>query len=249
MISYRDLVGALRRLGLRKKSRVIAHVATEPLGPVQGGDEAILGALLACSEAVLMPAFTQRCLAAGDGVTGGETYHPDLPPDESMGSVVECLRLRPEAYRSMHPLLSFVGVNMRDALEAQTLTEPLGPIGWLAEYDGDVLLLGADQTANVSLHYAERLAGRRQFTRWALTPEGAVECPGIPGCSFGFGAIAARLDGVRRRELLGRAVVEVFPLRDLLNIAAGWIRQDPRALLCDRPECEQCRAVRASVRA
>jgi len=196
-----------------------------------------------------MPAFTRRCLIAGEGTASGETYHPDLPADDSMGPVAECLRVRPEAYRSMHPLLSFVGVNMRDALEAQTLTEPLGPIGWLAEYDGDVLLLGADQRSNVSLHYAERLAGRRQFTRWALTPEGPVECPGMPGCSSGFGAIADRLDGVRHRDLLGGAIVEVFPLRDLLHVAAGWIRQDPRALLCDRRECEQCRAVRASVRA
>ncbi len=33
--------------------------------------------------------------------------------------------------------------------------------------------------------------GASNFIRWALTPKGVVECPGFPGCSAGFQAIAA----------------------------------------------------------
>ena len=66
-------------------------------------------------------------------------------------------------------------------MAVQTLAEPLAPIGALAQRGGWVLLLGVNQTVNTSLHYAERLAGRPQFTRWALTYEGVRECPQFPG--------------------------------------------------------------------
>ena len=148
----------------------------------------------------------------------------------------------------MHPLYSFVGVNADEALQSQSIDEPLAPVGWLADFDGDVLLLGANHKDNVSLYYAEHVAGRKQFIRWALTPEGVVVCPNCPGCSEGFPAISDRLAGIVRRARLGTARVELIPVRDLIHIAVGWIRQDPRALLCEQPGCALCHAVRASVR-
>ncbi len=249
-----------RNLGLRRSSHVLVHASLGGLGPVAGGADTIIGSLLAACESVLMPAFTPECAltppvgppdnAVDYGSDSGrnfdaEFYMPDLPTSEP---VAERLRQHLDARRSVHPLLSFSGIKSEEALEGQTIDEPLGPIGWLAEYDGDVLLLGVDHRANISLHYAERAAGRRQFTRWALTPEGVVVCPNCPGCSEGFGAITAKLEGVARRQRLGSSTVELIPLRDLINITVGWIRQDPRALLCDRPDCVYCRAVRASVR-
>jgi aminoglycoside 3-N-acetyltransferase len=259
-LSYRDFITTFRNLGLRRNSHVLVHASLEGLGPVAGGPDTIIGSLLATCESVLMPTFTPECAltppvgppdnAIDYGTDPGknleaEFYVPDLPTAEP---VAERLRQHANARRSVHPLLSFAGIKADEALEGQTIDEPLGPIGWLAEFDGDVLLLGTDQRANVSLHYGERAAGRRQFTRWALTPEAVVVCPDCPGCSEGFGAIASRLDGIVRRQRLGRATAELIPLRDLINITVGWVRQDPRALLCDRPECVYCRAVRASVR-
>ncbi len=163
--------------------------------------------------------------------------------------MAETLRRHPRAHRSLHPVLSFTGVNVEEALARQSLAEPLGPIAWLAEFDADILLLGVDHTANTSLHYAERLAGRKPFVRWALTAEGVVVCPGFPGCPDGFGVIAGRLEGVARRASLGEAEIALIPMRDLLHVAVAWIRDDPRALLCNRPDCERCGAVRASLKA
>ena len=108
-------------------------------------------------------------------------------------------------------------------------------------------MLGADHRANVSLHYAELLAGRRTFLRWALTPQGVTPCPGMPGCQDGFNAIDERLQGVVRRASVGEAVIEAVPLRDLINIAAGWIRVDDEAMLCKRPDCLRCNAVRTTM--
>lgn len=263
MISYRDVVHAVQQVGVVASSRLIAHASLPAFGPVAGGAETIVGALLASAETVLMPAFTLRAMVVppigppdnaveyGDpngANASAEIFRPDLTVDAATGVVAETLRRHPRARRSEHPLMSFAGVNAGEAVSAQSLEDPLGPLAWLAEFDADVLLLGVDHRADTSVHYAEKLAGRKQFVRWALTPVGVVECPGMPGCSDGFAALGPRLEGVARRADLGESAVELVPMRDLLHVVVGWIRQDPRALLCDRPACPRCAAVRAAVR-
>lgn len=263
MITYRDFTRAFEELGLGSHSLVIAHASIAAFGEVAGGADTVVGSLLSTCGTVIMPAFTYRTMvippvgppdnAIDYGSTDEENrtaefFRLEMPADAAMGVVAEALRQHSMATRSTHPLLSFSGVNAEEALQSQTLEEPLAPIGWLAEYDGDVLLLGVGHTVNTSLHFAENKAGRKQFLRWALTPRGVVACPGWPGCSDGFQAIAPRLEGVVRRVPLGGSVAEVVPLRDLIHIAVSWIHEDPRALLCDRLGCKRCASVRVSVR-
>jgi len=263
MLTYRDLTTRLRDLGLGPGGRVIAHVFLPALGPIVGGAETVLGSLLASCDILLMPSFTYQTMvtpATGppenglsygsdpDQNTRAEFYHPDLSPDPAFGEVVEALRTKPGALRSRHPVLSFVGLGADEGINAQTLDAPLAPIGWLAEQDADVLLLGTTHISNVSLHYAEHLAGRKQFLRWALTLEGVVACPSFPGCSDGFEAIQPHLDGIPRLARIGAAEAQLIPLRDLVHVAVSWIRHDPRALLCDRLTCERCSDIRAAVR-
>jgi aminoglycoside 3-N-acetyltransferase len=263
MLNYRDLINTFRQVGMGSHSRVIVHASLSSLGPVSGGAETLLGALTSTCDIILMPTFTYRTMIIPEvgppqnGMDYGsgekqnkkaEFFLPGMPADPAMGVLAETLRRHPAAGRSDHPILSFAAVNGVDALVAQTLEEPFAPIRWMAEFDGDVLLLGVDHTVNTSLHHAEKLAGRKQFIRWALTPEGVVECPNWPGCSNGFQSITERLEGVVQRAQLGDGYIEIVPLRDLIHITVGWIREDPRALLCDRVGCERCSAVRSAVR-
>lgn len=263
MISYRDLTLTWRDTGLGGHSRVILHASLTAVGPIQGGAESVIASLVSTCETVMAPTFTYSTMvipAVGPPDNGleyepdsdrnrlAEVFHDEMPADPAMGAASEALRKHPQAVRSNHPILSFAAVNGEEALASQTLEDPLAPIEWLAEYDGDVLLLGVDQRANTSIHYAEKLAGRKQFIRWALTQRGVVECPGWPGCSDGFEAFTARLEGIIQRRSLGTGEVRLIPLRDLIHIAVGWMREDPRALLCDRLGCERCAAVRADVR-
>lgn len=261
MYNYRDFIRVLRDLGLVQGSRILVHARLASLGEITGGPEAVLGAFLAVGKTVVAPTFTSSAMVtpevgpsengmeyggAAEHNAAAQFFHPDLPADPKMGSLAEALRRAQGASRSEHPLLSFAGIGADDVLASQSLEDPLAPIGALAEMDADIILLGADHTANVSLHHAERLAGRRGFVRWALTPTGVVECPGMPGCSDGFPAIAGRLEGIVRRATLGPVTVESFPMRDLLHVAAGWIRVDPEALLCENDGCTRCAAVRAT---
>ena len=263
-VSFRDLQKGLRELGLTPDSRVLLAAALPPFGAVRGGAETVAGAVASLCRLVLSPSFTFQCRVwplAGPPNNGtryaghenenasAEIFGLEQPVHPSLGPVAEAMRHVPGALRSLHPLYSFVavGAEAERTLLAQSLAEPLGPIAHLAEAEAgaDVLLLGADHTANLGLHYAEARAGRKQFVRWALTSKGAVECPGCPGCPDGFNAVVPHLRSIARVAQIGTARVERIPLAGLVQIVVPLLRRNPTALLCTRAGCERCYAVRA----
>ncbi len=194
-VTFTDLRTALFKLGL-SHTPVIAHASLKSFGEVVGGAEAVLRAVVDSVWALVMPTFTYITMITpgvgplNNGIAYGteldlnrmaEPFRRDMPADKQMGVIPEMLRRHPRAKRSAHPIQSFAGIYADKFLAAQNLQDPLGPVGALVEADGWVLLLGVDQTVNTSIHYAEKLAGRRTFTRWALLPDRIIECPGFPG--------------------------------------------------------------------
>jgi len=266
MITFRDLVHGFDALSLRG-APVIAHASFKSLGAVQGGPRAALDALIESTGALVMPAFTYETMvypplgpdrngvdykaehARRAGATGLQPvyFRADLPVDREIGCLPELLRRRPEARRSLHPILSFVGVNAEQALAYQSMENPFGPIGALAAQGGYVLLIGVSQRSNTSVHYAERLAGRPQFLRWAATPRRVVRCPNFPGDSFGFDELAPRLKPYTRAVAIGNARVEAIPLKAMFNVVQIMIEKNPLALLCQRTDCRRCKSVREMV--
>lgn len=259
MLSYRDLVSGLKQINLDINTPIIAHASLSAFGEVRGGADALLGALLTQVGGLMMPTFTYNTMItplAGppdNGITYGsgedqnrmaEIFNPAMPADRLMGLAAESLRLHERAKRSMHPILSFCGVGVDEALQTQTLDSPLAPIEKIADLGGWVVLLGVDHTCNTSLHEAEKRAGRKQFVRWALSEAGVRECPGFPGCSNGFGQIEPLVNAITRKTTIGSAVVRALPLSPMLEIAAGLLREDPLALLCSSPDCERCQSTR-----
>ncbi len=262
VVTYRDLVAGLRALDLGRDRPVIAHASLSAFGEVRGGAETVLGALLMTLGGVMMPAFTYKTMVIpetgpeNNGITYGsgrdlnqmaEFFRPEMPVDRMMGVVAERLRQHAQAQRSVHPILSFAGVGVTKALQAQTIADPLAPIGVLVEQDGWVLLLGVDQTVNTSIHYAEQLAGQKGFVRWALTLGGICECPRFPGCSLGFEKASPWLKGMTRSILIGDALVQALPLRPMVQILVELLQRDPLSLVCDRVDCERCNALRGQL--
>ena len=134
--------------------------------------------------------------------------------------------------------------NAEAILATQTRFEPLAPIASLYDQDGWVVLINVDHTNNTSIHYAEKLAGRQQFLRWALVGDRAVECQNYPGDSTGFNAIAPYIQPDIFRIEIGKGFIEAMPLKRLTDVVVGLIRNDPLALLCERKDCLMCNAVR-----
>ncbi len=258
-VGYRDLVRGLREAGLTRHSRVVVHSSLSAFGQVAGGAATVVGALTAVCRTVVVPAFTYQTLVmpqvgpelngtdyGTDGNYVPEFWRPDLPAHAEMGVIPNTLLRHWAAKRSSHPVLSFaaVGPDADELLAGQTLDDPFAPLAWLAEHGGDVLLLGVTHRVNTAIHLAERRAGRRQFVRWALTPQKIVELV-WPNDSSGFDAIAEAVNPFVVRGQIGLANVQRIPAARLVEAAESLIRKDPTALLCHNPECERCRDARA----
>jgi len=261
MISYTELKFALTSLGLTNNP-VIVHASLRAFGPIDGGAGTLIKILLASTRGVMMPSFTYTTMLIpevgppNNAINYGsqrdqnrlaEPFQSEMPVDKMMGVLPDILRKHPAAVRTFHPILSFCGVEMDATLASQTIFNPLAPIALLAEQDGWVLLLGVDHTVNTAIHYAEKLAGRKQFIRWALTPERVVECPNFPGDSSGFQEIAQELEGFSRFAQVQSVRIQAVPLKRLLEVAVQHLRSNPTALLCTREDCERCNEVRSDV--
>ena len=262
MPDYAEILGAFQTLALQDKP-VIAHASLRPFGSIEGGAEAVLDAMLASFAGLLMPTFTYKTEiipAVGppnNGITYAdgraqnklaEPFHPGMRADRMMGILAETLRNHPSAIRTAHPLLSFAGIRADLILFTQTLFEPLAPLAALAELDGWVVLINVDHTVNTSIHYGEKLAGRKQFVRWALSGNRVVECPGYPGDSTGFYAIEPYLSFETRHVQIGNGFIQAVPLQSLFDVVRDRIKMNPLALLCERMDCERCAAVRLTGR-
>jgi aminoglycoside 3-N-acetyltransferase len=258
MLTFNDLIVALEPLGLQNKP-VIAHASLKSFGFVEGGPDSVVTALIYTTGAFIMPSHTYKTMvtpASGPASNAinysrgqqwnrlAEPYHKDMTPDPLMGVIPDSMRRWPEAKRSAHPILSFTGFHADKVLKTQTIEEPFAPIRALVELDGWVLLLGVDHSANTSIHFGEKLAGRKQFVRWALTDGGTVTCPGFPGCSVGFEAIEPEVRPFTKTIQVGNATVRALPLRALMVRVIEMIKKDREALLCDRLDCERCAEVR-----
>lgn len=262
MPDYAEILSAFQSLGLQENP-VIAHASLRPFGFIEGGAEAVLDAMLASFASVIMPTFTYKAEIIppvgppNNGIRYGsgqhhnklaEPFHPDMHADRMMGILAETLRNHPAATRTAHPILSFAGINADPILFTQTLYEPLAPIGALEELDGWAVLINVDHTVNTSIHYGEKLAGRKQFVRWALAGDRVVECPNYPGDSTGFDRIEHHLSFDTRRVQLADGLIQAVPLQRLFQVVAELIKQNPLALLCERFDCERCNAVKPTGR-
>lgn len=261
-VSARDIETGLRSLRLGE-APIIVHSSLKSFGNVNGGAASVVDALVDVFSSVMVPAFTYKTMLTppvgpeDNGIVYGskkdlnlmaEFFTPSMPVDRLIGLIPETLRQHPFAKRSDHPIQSFAGINAERFLAAQTMQDPLAPLHALAMSGGWVLLLGVNHTVNTSIHYAEKLAGRKTFLRWALTPKGVVECPSFPGCSAGFDALALALEMQTRRAWIGNALVQAVSVRAVFNAVVSRIKRDPLALLCNDESCERCGEVRKQVR-
>ncbi|HET9908573.1 MAG TPA: AAC(3) family N-acetyltransferase [Anaerolineales bacterium] len=258
MLTYAELKSAFEDLKIGDRP-VIAHASFRRFGEVEGGAATVLHALIDSSSGLIMPTFTYNTMVTpevgppNNGIRYGsdrdnnrraEPFHIMMPSDKMMGILPWVLLQQDGAVRTSHPILSFGGVRADGILATQTLYEPLAPIRILEEQDGWVVLINVDHTVNTSIHFAEKLAGRRQFIRWALVENRVVECPGYPGDSSGFQAIEEYIGPDIRRVDVGQGFLQAIPLQILFSAVKEVIKKDPLALLCEREDCERCNAVR-----
>lgn len=263
MIGKAEISQAIQELSLAGKALCI-HASMRSFGDqVEDGAHGLLEAFRQADCTVMTPAFSYGFLAnpverymptrngAGDYVWYRE--HP-LEPGifsagckelsvEDMGMFARQVLMHPKSVRGNHPLNSFaaVGEYAHALINGQNWRHVYAPFERLCETDGLVLMLGTDLKSATILHYAESLAGRELFIRWAKDGDGQTRPACTGGCSNGFEQFSPYLAGIERRATVGRSMWRLYPAKEMVRIAADAIRRDPLITHCKSESCKRCR--------
>jgi aminoglycoside 3-N-acetyltransferase len=253
------LPDSFRALGLARGDAVLVHSSLRAVGPVEGGADAVVDALLEVlgpEGLLVVPTFTYNT-ARFDPLT-----EPGLT-----GALGETVRRRPDAVRSAHPTHSVaaIGAGARELCaghEEVAAAGPGSPFDRLVEQGGTVLLLGVGHVANTTVHVGELRAGvgyveLQPSLAWPRVHEVTVggstrsfEYGRFAGCSRAFGAIER---GLRERSLIrdgrvGDAQAQLMSAASVVEETIALLRRDAHGLLCTDPSPEhRCARARAGV--
>ena len=230
---------------------VVLHAATTALGPLGGGVDAFVDALVSLVRetraTLVVPTFTMHMAHPVTDRTRG-----DRP--SGMGRWVERLVAHLDA-RSAHPTESVgaLGPRAAEIVSPHPLDEPMGPRSpWarLVAMDARIVLLGVGLERCSLLHHSECTAEVPYLERTAYMAEIAFDQrPRLfevigNRCSQGFPRISAQTSPTEVRVL--GAMAQVHGARTLDLVARQALARDPAALLCEGP-CPSCDAARADI--
>lgn len=152
-LTRRGLESAFRRLGVRRGMDLMVHSSLSSLGPIIGGAETVIDALLAVLGSrgtLMMPSFNHGL---------ARVYDVRTTPTIN-GVIPDAFWRRPGVCRSIYPThpIAALGPKARrwTAGHLETLCwGPQSPLGRLIHEGGYILLLGVNHHANTAYHVAE----------------------------------------------------------------------------------------------
>ncbi|MHB8996973.1 MAG: AAC(3) family N-acetyltransferase [Armatimonadota bacterium] len=249
-ITQPELVEGLRRLGLRPEMTVMAHSSLSAFGHVEGGEEAVIRALLTVigeNGTLCLPTLCQR-----DRERRQETWDIEHSPSD-VGKITEVFRKWPGVVRSDHFSHSVAAQGpLAEAITAGHATAGPRPSPWGTRafghgspwdrfYEIDVLycLLGVDFRVNTMRHYIqstlmeEALAQAPAVERAALAAQLADwNRPGVfPGWSGGLEEELLSGLGLVHYEQIGEATCRSIHARVMVEEILKAVRSEPEKWL------------------
>ena len=263
------LTDALAAAGVKKDDVLLVHSSLSRAGYFAGGAEAMIHGVLNAvgpGGTALFPTFTRPYIYLGSGQNRRWNYRPYDPADPSQVSVGivprTLLEKFPEAKRSRHVTHSWAGLGpqadfcLREHGPADPPCSGNSPLGKALELNGKVAYIGSGLAPSTFLHFLET-ASRAAFLEPAVCrvkdPDGSLRTvfieqhlpghrdfyrPDAENCKFFRRAVEA---GLHIAEVpFGMRKVHVIELKSFYEIGMKLMKEDPRVLLCDNPECMFC---------
>ena len=243
-----DLVQGFREVGVKPGDVVLAHSAMRTFGPIDGGADAVIDAVidvLGPRGTFVVPTFTFAHEAEEDPVI-------DPASDRSeMGIITETARRRSDALRSTAYRHSFSAIGRRAAVITEI--DPTLPVfdfrssfGVMLSLNTKVLLLGVTYTSSTSHHFAEMVCevpnrhtipvqvkvrrGDGSIVEQAMTDYQPKSEGGSYYGSRGpdFNRLGRMLEqrGVVEKTYIGNAAIRCFPMRELVDLAQAEAEKD-----------------------
>lgn len=255
-LTARQIVAGLSALGLPRGAILMVHSSLSALGPVEGGADTVIDALLQAlgpEGTLLMPTHPAR---------DGRTFDPDTIPSD-MGIISETFRRRPGVLRSRHPYhpVAACGARaeemLRDHEQSAIPDGPDTPYGRLITLGGWVLHIGCDLDTLTLLHTVEaelNLPYLRELEMNYLDAQGEVQTLAIKRCPGGHRGGVLKFDRLFREEgamtigRIGRAVCRLLFAPQAAEIMRREMARDPFFALDDNPHCADCLRFRGKIK-
>lgn len=258
-VTAHDLDAAIHDLGLEGRA-VCVHSSLRSFGGLDGGADAFIDAFLGAGCTLLVPAhswgFATNHVPGLRPARNGWDYSMNVAPpaydgvfsvtsntiDRNMGAIPRAVLARSDRQRGNHPVASFAAIGSRatDLIAGQSGEAVHAPLSALAERGGAILVVGVGLTRMTLLHWAEQVAGRAQFRRWALDADGHTLMVESGGCSEGFEQLAPVLAPVETRIRVGASEWRCFSAAEVVERAASAIRSDSGTTHCGHRSCSRC---------
>jgi aminoglycoside N3'-acetyltransferase len=260
MTTVRRIRSAINDLGLSGQP-VCLHASLRSMGKVEGGAQSVVDAFLSQRSTLLVPSFSWKYAVSvpnarrlerngwddaafsAQGRNASEGYSvDDAEIDFDLGAVAAAVVRSRDRARGNHPLCSLaaIGELAVPLITEQRPLDAMAPLRRLADENGFVLLVGVDLSSMTILHWAEQLAGRNLFRRWALDANRQVVEVEAGGCSAGFGNLETAIGGLAREAQVGRGLWRAFPAGEVARLASDVIRRDPAITHCADTSCTRC---------
>jgi aminoglycoside 3-N-acetyltransferase len=189
-ITEAQLADDLRMLGVEPGRDLLVHSAISRIGPVEGGAEAVIRALLAAigpDATLVMPAYPMAT-TMHEWMSDPAPFSLTESPSR-MGALTEVFRKMPGALRSAHPTHSIAALGpaaplyTRDHHKIATPCAPGSPFRVHADRGGDILCLGTGVGKITSYHVIEDFLEDfpipvyldRRMTKEVVFPDGSRE--------------------------------------------------------------------------
>lgn len=255
-----DVEAGVHALGLMGRP-VCLHSSLRSFGAVERGADAIVDGFLGVGCTLMVPSFSWRyaVLPVDDLTPERNAWDYDAPRkldaepeafatssaeiDSRMGAIPAAVVRRAGRVRGDHPLCSFtaVGPSAETAVGSESWDDVYAPLRWLANNDGALVLAGVNLTSMTLIHYAEQLAGRTLFRRWALNRDSEVVMVPVGSCSDGFEQLRPTLASLETTTNVGESAWRCYPAVAALDALVSAIRDNPQLTRCNNPECVRCR--------
>lgn len=152
-----QLINQLREIGLKEGMDLMLHSSLRRVGPVEGGADTIIDALLE----ILGPGGTLMMSTVSGAVNRAQPVFHALHTPSSVGILSNVFRKRPGVLRSLHPVHSIAALGPKAEfytsghLEARTPWSPESPYGMIMRNGAHILFFGVNFECNTCLHALE----------------------------------------------------------------------------------------------
>jgi len=254
MITRKQLTDDLTALGLKPGDVVMVHSSLSALGPVAGGADTVVDALLEAigpTGTVIAPAFRDSVWGEPENFTCTDCdcsnsdglCHSRQPGFQ--GIIPEKLRQRADTVRSCHPTHSWVALGpaaaklCKDHRDSPTPCGRGNPFEALVRLDGVVLILGVQVNAITLWHYYEEILCVPYLGHYWPKQRHLNHC--VPGkrIQYEFPGImqdVCRASGILRTGPVGKGSSGIIRSRDFESFMATIMADDPSCMILRPPD-------------